>query len=80
MKRITSYYTTKVLICQVKFFYGGEGIRTPDPRLAKPMLSQLSYTPSGKLSGPKWDRTTDLPVISRVLCQLSYEPIDIIML
>ena len=24
---------------------GGEGVRTPDPRLAKPMLSQLSYTP-----------------------------------
>ena len=26
-------------------FGGAEGSRTPDPRLAKPMLSQLSYTP-----------------------------------
>ena len=40
-----------MVICQVKksfkkfLYYGGEGIRTPDPRLAKPMLSQLSYTP-----------------------------------
>jgi hypothetical protein len=24
---------------------GAEGDRTPDPRLAKPMLSQLSYCP-----------------------------------
>jgi hypothetical protein len=24
---------------------GAEGVRTPDPRLAKPMLSQLSYSP-----------------------------------
>ena len=26
---------------------GAEGVRTPDPRLAKPMLSQLSYSPFG---------------------------------
>jgi hypothetical protein len=26
-------------------FYGGEGIRTPDLRLAKPALCQLSYAP-----------------------------------
>lgn len=26
---------------------GAEGVRTPDPRLAKPMLSQLSYSPGG---------------------------------
>jgi hypothetical protein len=26
---------------------GGEGIRTPDPLLAKQVLYQLSYTPSG---------------------------------
>ena len=26
-------------------FGGGEGDRTPDPRLAKPVLSQLSYAP-----------------------------------
>jgi hypothetical protein len=24
---------------------GAEGARTPDPRLAKPVLSQLSYSP-----------------------------------
>ena len=46
---------------------GGEGVRTPDPRLAKPMLSQLSYTPkwSGRQdsnlrpSGPKPDALPD---------------------
>ena len=26
-------------------FCGAEGARTPDPRLAKPVLSQLSYNP-----------------------------------
>ena len=26
---------------------GGKGIRTPDPRLAKAMLYQLSYSPDG---------------------------------
>jgi hypothetical protein len=31
--------------------YGGrEGIRTPDPLLAKQVLSQLSYTPTAGLS------------------------------
>jgi hypothetical protein len=28
----------------------------------------------GPVGGPRWARTTDLPVISRMLCQLSYEP------
>ena len=28
------------------FLYGGEGVRTPDLRLAKPALCQLSYAPS----------------------------------
>ena len=27
-------------------FGGAEGARTPDPRLAKPVLSQLSYSPN----------------------------------
>ncbi len=52
---------------------GAEGTRTLDPRLAKPMLSQLSY-------GPRWNdlevfsgsgrtkiRTSDLVVISDAL-------------
>ena len=30
---------------------GAEGDRTPDPRLAKPMLSQLSYSPKTKNNG-----------------------------
>ena len=29
---------------------GAEGIRTPDPRLAKAVLSQLSYSPQFKLT------------------------------
>lgn len=29
-------------------FGGGKGIRTPDPLLAKQMLSQLSYAPTRK--------------------------------
>src|SRR5262245_50231131 len=28
------------------YAYGGEGVRTPDLRLAKPALCQLSYAPS----------------------------------
>ena len=32
--------------CRVDGFYGGgKGVRTPGLRLAKPALSQLSYTP-----------------------------------
>lgn len=30
-----------------KLISGAEGDRTPDPRLAKPVLSQLSYRPDG---------------------------------
>ena len=33
---------------------GAEGVRTPDPRLAKPMLSQLSYSPVCSSSGQRW--------------------------
>ena len=32
--------------------YGGNGTRTRDPRLAKPMLYQLSYSPGLTASGP----------------------------
>ena len=31
---------------------GAEGARTPDPRLAKPVLSQLSYNPSAFVPAP----------------------------
>ena len=54
---------------------GGKENRTPDPLLARQVLSQLSYTPTYseitkalKLSGGlKWTRTTDLTLIRRVL-------------
>ena len=52
---------------------GDEGARTPDPRLAKAVLSQLSYIPTSVneampgSGGPLWTRTTDLTVISRAL-------------
>ena len=50
---------------------GDEGIRTPDPLLARQVLSQLSYTPRCivKLTayGLKWTRTTDLTLIRRAL-------------
>ena len=55
-------------------FGGDEEDRTPDPLLAKQVLSQLSYTPIflcrselKSSGGPKWTRTTDLTIISRVL-------------
>ena len=50
---------------------GDEGTRTPDIRLAKAALSQLSYIPEREqghlLYGPEWIRTTDPCVISTVL-------------
>ena len=46
---------------------GDEGTRTPDPRLAKAVLSQLSYIPVLRGSGPDWIRTSDPCVISTVL-------------
>ena len=33
---------------------GDEGIRTPDPLLARQVLSQLSYTPKGFYMGFSW--------------------------
>ena len=56
---------------------GAEGIRTPDPLLARQVLSQLSYNPRLVLysvclffylsSGLKWTRTIDLTLIRRAL-------------
>ena len=53
---------------------GAEGIRTPDPLLARQVLSQLSYTPITGFhwifnlpNGLKWTRTTDLTLIRRAL-------------
>ena len=60
--------------------FGDEGIRTPDPLLARQVLSQLSYAPlCGRMpgreillratsrNGLKWTRTTDLTLIRRAL-------------
>ena len=50
---------------------GDEENRTPDPLLARQVLSQLSYAPNSsivkKFGGPKWTRTTDLTLIRRAL-------------
>ena len=47
---------------------GGAGRdRTDDPRLAKPMLSQLSYSPIGVLGGSGRNRTYDPRLIKTVL-------------
>ena len=53
---------------------GDEENRTPDPLLARQVLSQLSYTPIlvslsylKEFGGPKWTRTTDLTLIRRAL-------------
>ena len=56
---------------------GGAGRdRTDDPRLAKPMLSQLSYSPivrqrmrpsQGRAGGSGWIRTNDPRLIKTVL-------------
>ena len=43
---------------------GDEGIRTPDPLLARQVLSQLSYTP---IHGLEKTRTSDLTLIRRAL-------------
>jgi hypothetical protein len=45
---------------------GAEGIRTPDLRLAKAALSQLSYGPVRR-GGPAWNRTRDLSLIRTAL-------------
>ena len=62
----------------ISFIHSGdEGIRTPDPLLARQVLSQLSYTPIGFLfilfyqfsliNGLEWTRTIDLTLIRRAL-------------
>ena len=43
------YAVFKVRIVEISFHSGDEGIRTPDPLLARQVLSQLSYTPIGVL-------------------------------
>jgi hypothetical protein len=35
-----------MLLYLLKMFGGREGIRTPDPRVANAVLSQLSYSPT----------------------------------
>jgi hypothetical protein len=48
---------------------GAEGTRTPDIRLAKAALSQLSYGPKPwrRKGGPTWIRTRDLSLIRTAL-------------
>ena len=53
---------------------GDEGIRTPDPLLARQVLSQLSYTPVYRVFiiyflsiGLEKTRTSDLTLIRRAL-------------
>ena len=66
-------YLRLILLCFILFFevlFGGdEESRTPDPLLARQVLSQLSYTPTvlRNLGGLKWTRTTDLTLIRRAL-------------
>ena len=40
---------SRYVLWKVSFHSGDEGIRTPDPLLARQVLSQLSYTPIGVL-------------------------------
>jgi hypothetical protein len=58
-----------ILRCDSQLGDGGdEETRTPDPLLAKEMLCQLSYVPSGRRSGGRfWTRTRDLCLIRAVL-------------
>ena len=50
-----------------KYSRGDEGIRTPDPLLARQVLSQLSYTPRCLSYGLEKTRTSDLTLIRRAL-------------
>ena len=68
------YAVFKVRMWKIALHSGDEGIRTPDPLLARQVLSQLSYTPIGVLlysffskHGLKWTRTNDLTIIRREL-------------
>ncbi len=54
---------------------GGEGARTPDPQLAKLMLSQLSYTPISQAHFQrKWARSiiNPLPYLKTILLNLLF--------
>ena len=63
----TTRFILRLRLVFTKFSgYGAEGIRTPDPLLARQVLSQLSYNPLGSY-GLKWTRTTDLTLIRRAL-------------
>ncbi len=61
-------------ITSLKFSGGDDRSRTGDPRLAKPVLYQLSYIPVIKIrpvyqtnGGPDESRTCDLTLIRRAL-------------
>ena len=55
------------------FVGGAEGARTPDPRLAKPVLSQLSYNPSVFVPAPAPDRL--IAIVASLLRQtLAHAP------
>ena len=50
-----SFHCLDILYVVVKVQSGDEGIRTPDPLLARQVLSQLSYIPmQGKKYFLKW--------------------------
>ena len=60
-----NFYPTKVVADSTGARCGGaDRDRTDDLRLAKPALSQLSYSPGG---GPGQSRTADLTLIRRAL-------------
>ena len=66
VKQILSALALRSRLSKFEKFGGDEENRTPDPLLARPVLSQLSYTPKFN-GGPKWTRTTDLTLIRRAL-------------
>jgi hypothetical protein len=70
-RRITiSRLVQRVQVVRVAERFGGgaEGTRTPDIRLAKAALSQLSYGPGcADAGGPAWNRTRDLSLIRTAL-------------
>ena len=61
--------TDVVLLFDYQKYGGGERDRTDDPLLAKQVLSQLSYTPTGTtiFGGSGWTRTSDPCLIKTVL-------------
>ncbi len=62
---LSSSEETLSLLSTALLLGGGKEVRTPDLRLAKPSLSQLSYTPDN--GGPGKTRTYDLTLIRRAL-------------